>query len=108
MDDVELFNKTQQGRDVNRHNYTPVEIAEALKQPVTQAIIALARVRKHPAFAGSFSWKVLGQDSMELTWVSGSDKLTLSFALANPSFTITATGPDGEKSYSGVEALASY
>ena len=108
MDDVELFNKTQQGRDVNRHNYTPAEIAEALKQPVTQAIIALARVRKHPAFAGTFSWKVLAQDSMELAWVNGSEKLSLTFSLTNPRFTITATGAQGEQSYSGVEGLANY
>jgi sucrose phosphorylase len=108
MDDVELFNKTQQGRDVNRHNYTPVEIAEALKQPVTQAIIALARVRKHPAFEGEFSWKVLAQDSMELAWVNGSEKLSLTFSLTNPRFTITATGAQGEQSYSGVEGLANY
>jgi sucrose phosphorylase len=108
MDDVELYNQTQQGRDVNRHNYTPAEIAEALKQPVTQAIIALARVRKHPAFAGQFSWKVTAQDSMELAWVNGADKLSLSFQLVNPDFTITATTPEGEKRYSGVDGLANY
>lgn len=104
MDDVALFEKTGQGRDVNRHHYTPNEIQEALKQPVTQAIIALARVRKHPAFQGEFSWQVLGEDSMELAWVNGSEKLTLSFSLSNPSFTITA----GDKSYSGVAELANY
>ena len=104
MDDVALFEKTGQGRDVNRHNYTPSEIQEALKQPVTQAIIALARVRKHPAFQGEFSWQVLGQDSMELSWVNGAEKLSLRFSLGNPSFTITA----GDKSYSGVAELANY
>lgn len=104
MDDVALFEKTGQGRDVNRHNYTPSEIQEALKQPVTQAIIALARVRKHPAFQGEFRWQVLGQDSMELSWVNGAEKLSLRFSLANPSFTITA----GDKSYSGVAELANY
>lgn len=104
MDDVALFEKTGQGRDVNRHNYTPSEIQEALNQPVTQAIIALARVRKHPAFQGEFSWQVLGEDSMELTWVNGGEKLSLSFSLRNPSFTITA----GDKSYSGVTELAKY
>ena len=108
MDDVELFNKTAQGRDVNRHNYTPAEIAEALNQPVTQAIIALARVRKHPAFGGTFSWKVLGQDSMELSWVNGLEKLSLSFSLQNPNFTITATGAAGEKTYRGIEEIANY
>jgi sucrose phosphorylase len=108
MDDQELFRKTAQGRDVNRHHYTPSEIAEALEQPVTRAIIALARVRKHPAFAGDFSWKVTGEDSMELSWTKGDDKLTLSFAFKNPQLRITSL-VNGESSvYEGVEGLASY
>ncbi len=108
MDDQELFRKTAQGRDTNRHNYTPAEIAEALEQPVTRAIIALARVRKHPAFDGAFSWKVTGEDSMSLSWVNGSDSLELSFALKNPSLKITATQDGKSTEYEGVEGLASY
>ncbi len=108
MDDQELFRKTAQGRDTNRHNYTPAEIAEALEQPVTRAIIALARVRKHPAFDGAFSWKVTGEDSMSLSWVNGSDSLELSFALKNPSLKITATQDGKSTEYEGVERLASY
>ena len=92
MDDRELFAKTGQGRDVNRHNYTPEEIQEALKQPVTQAIIALARLRKHPAFEGQFSFRVLSEDSMELSWTKGEDVLTLSFETSSPNFKISSTG----------------
>lgn len=108
MDDQELFRKTAQGRDTNRHNYTPAEIAQALEQPVTKAIIALARVRKHTAFDGAFSWKVTGEDSMSLSWVNGSDSLELSFALKNPSFKITSTLDGKTTEYEGVEGLASY
>jgi hypothetical protein len=45
---------------------------------------------------------------MELTWVKGADKLSLTFSLSNPDFTITSTTAAGEQSYSGVEGLASY
>ncbi len=45
---------------------------------------------------------------MELAWVNGSEKLSLTFSLTNPRFTITATGTQGEQSYSGVEGLANY
>ena len=105
MDDKELFEKTGQGRDVNRHNYTPAEISKALESEVTQAIIALARVRKHPAFQGDFSWQVLGADSMKLSWVNGSESLSLTFSLKNPSFSIEGTEI---KSVSGISELANY
>jgi sucrose phosphorylase len=108
MDDQELFRKTAQGRDVNRHNYTPSEIAEALEQPVTKAIIALARVRKHSAFEGEFSWSVTGEDSMELAWTKGADKLTLSFAFKSPQLRITSLVNGESTVYEGVEGLASY
>jgi sucrose phosphorylase len=91
-DDKELFEKTQQGRDVNRHHYTPQEIQEKLQDPVTQAIIALARVRKHPAFEGAFSFKVLGQSTMQLAWSFNQEEITLTIDTAKPSFKIRASG----------------
>jgi sucrose phosphorylase len=91
-DDKELFEKTQQGRDVNRHHYTPQEIQEKLQDPVTQAIIALARVRKHPAFEGAFSFKVLGQSTMQLAWSFNQEEITLTIDTAKPSFKISASG----------------
>ena len=108
MDDRELFERTGQGRDVNRHNYTPAEIEEALKQPVTQAIIALARLRKLPVFEGEFSWQVTGGDSLRMGWVKGVDKLTLEFSTTvdSPSFVITVEDASGARTYSSVGELA--
>jgi sucrose phosphorylase len=80
QDDRELFERTGQGRDVNRHNYTDAEITDALGKPVTQAILALARLRRNPAFDGAFSWSVLGETSMHLGWVNGDDKISLEFS----------------------------
>ena len=108
MDDRELFESTGQGRDVNRHNYTPAEIEVALQQPVTQAIIALARLRKLPVFDGEFSWQVTGADSLRMGWVNGSDSLTLDFktTVDAPSFVITATDASGTRTFGSVEELA--
>jgi sucrose phosphorylase len=92
MDDKELFAETGQGRDVNRHHYTPEEIQQALKQPVTQSIIALARLRKHPAFHGEFSWQVLADDEMVLSWNSAGQSLSLRFKTSTPGFEISSTG----------------
>jgi sucrose phosphorylase len=108
MDDKELFEKTGQGRDVNRHNYTPAEISKALESEVTQAIIALARVRKHPAFQGDFSWQVLGADSIKLQWQSGTESLSLEFNTANPAFKIEASGASGNRVFRSVAELATY
>ena len=108
MDDRELFEKTEQGRDVNRHHYTPQEIEAALKQPVTQAIIALARLRKHAAFEGEFSWKVTGESSIELRWTNGSDSLALSFDTKTSEFEISISDSSGARVLRGVEELASY
>jgi sucrose phosphorylase len=108
MDDRELFEKTGQGRDVNRHNYTPAEISKALESEVTQAIIALARVRKHAAFQGDFSWQALGADSMKLQWQSGTESLSLEFNTANPAFKIEANGASGNRVFHSVAELANY
>jgi sucrose phosphorylase len=109
MDDVELFNQTGQGRDVNRHNYTPEEIEVALQQPVTQAILGLARLRKLGVFEGAFTWAVVGGDALRLDWVNGSDALSLEFStkVGAASFVITVTDASGARSYNSVDELGS-
>jgi sucrose phosphorylase len=110
MDDRELFARSGQGRDTNRHNYTPAEIEQALKQPVTRAIIALARVRKHAAFDGDFSWNVIDGETMKLAWVNGANKLSLQFktTVDAPSFEIEATDVSGTRRFTTVSELADY
>ena len=108
MDDVELFNRTEQGRDVNRHHYTPAEIEKALSEPVSQAIIALARLRKLKAFHGSFSWAVTGHDSIELRWDNDDDSLSLKLvtAVGAPSFVIESLESGVTRRFASVAELA--
>ena len=108
MDDVELFNRTEQGRDVNRHHYTPAEIEQALSQPVSQAIMALARIRKLKAFDGSFSWAVTGHDSIELRWDNDDDSLSLKLvtAVGAPAFVIESRESGVTRRFASVAELA--
>ena len=110
MDDQELFRKSQQGRDVNRHNYTPAELEQALKQPVTRAIIALARLRKHNAFNGRFTFAQTGHDSMTLAWVHGDDSVRLHFvtAVGSPSFVVEVVTNGSTEIFDSVDSFATY
>jgi sucrose phosphorylase len=110
MDDVALFNETANGRDVNRHHYSPAEIEAALQQPVTQAILGLARLRKHNAFNGTFAYSVTGTDSMQLSWTNGTDSISLDIvtAVGAPSFKIVVNSAEGSRTLASVEELAAY
>ncbi|WP_297566109.1 sucrose phosphorylase [uncultured Faecalibaculum sp.] len=49
--DLELLEKTRNGRDINRHGYSLKEIEENQKRPVVQNLKALMELRNtHPAF----------------------------------------------------------
>ena len=71
--DFELFEKTQQPRDVNRHNYTLEEIASEVRRPVVQKLLELLRFRNtHPAFGGSFALKDCGENELVIRRENGS------------------------------------
>jgi sucrose phosphorylase len=110
MDDQELFRASGQGRDVNRHNYTPAEIEQALTQPVVQAIIALARLRKHNAFNGKFAWAIEGADRLSLGWDNGNDSVRLSFAttVGAPSFVIEVVTDGESQVFNTIEGFATF
>jgi sucrose phosphorylase len=94
LDDQALFAETGNGRDVNRHRYTPAEVDAALATDVTRAQLGLVRMRAgHPAFAGVFSWSVYGRDVLELRWNQADARavLTLCTAFGSPSFRIQLT-----------------
>ncbi len=110
MDDQKLFAESGQGRDVNRHHYTPAEISEALESEVTQAIIAMARIRRSSAFEGTFSWKVTGPDSMNLSWSGAAEELSFDFStkLGQTRFTLVSKSANGERMFSSLTDLAGY
>ena len=108
MDDRALFDKTGNGRDVNRHNYTPEEIQKSLSSDVAQAIVGLARLRKHAVFSGNFEFKQLSSNSMRLGWTSDSAELSLQFSFAEgkSEFELRLVEASAERIFNSVADLA--
>lgn len=91
LDDTELFARTQNGRDVNRHTYSEEELAAALETDITRAQLGLVRMRSsHRAFDGEFSWSVVAPMGLEFRWENGDARavLTVWTTLGSPSFEI--------------------
>jgi sucrose phosphorylase len=95
--DMELLARTGVGRDINRHHYTPEEIARDLTRPVVAALVGLIRFRNtHPAFAGECT--TAGEGSrVELAWRAGEHRASLTADFATARATLTWTGPDGTR-----------
>jgi sucrose phosphorylase len=61
--------RTKNGRDINRHNYTLDEIAQEIERPVVQRLLRLMEFRNsYPAFSGQFVIKEAPDDQLELAW----------------------------------------
>ena len=111
LDDVELFARTGNGRDVNRHVYTPDEVRAALRGEVTRAVLGLVRLRtEHPAFDGTFRYRVRAADAIELSWShAGSNaRLEVSTTTDSPSFRLTLTADGATRVLDGPADLAGY
>lgn len=70
--DREAVNRTGEGRDINRHNYTLEEIDQEVKREVVKKLIELIQFRNiHPAFNGEFSFGKCDESELILTWNEG-------------------------------------
>lgn len=111
LDDTELFARTLNGRDVNRHIYSADEVQQALESGVTRAQLGLVRLRSaHPAFAGDFSWSTLDPDQLELRWSAGDAEATLSVrtTVGAPAFSIRLADAGGTRVLDSLESLAEW
>lgn len=98
-DDRELFAQTGQGRDVNRHRYSPEEFATALTQPVPQAILGLMRFRRDcAAFGGGFRADSASDHTLVLEWQAPAvvARLEVDLRRDHRAFTITVER-DGDR-----------
>ncbi len=67
--DFELANRTKNGRDINRHNYSLDEIAVEIGKPVVKRLLQLMEFRStYPAFNGEFKIEEAPDDQIKLTW----------------------------------------
>jgi sucrose phosphorylase len=79
-------------REINRRRYTAAQVADALRQPVVQALVRLIRFRnRHPAFDGEFTLPGVADGCLAMAWRSGADEVTLTARLSDATYTLTWT-----------------
>jgi len=92
--DYTALHKTNEGRSINRHNYTWPEIDAAIKQPVVERLLELTYLRSHhPAFQGTFSCEACGTEALQLRWDYGDIFCAAHVDLLNKTVTIEMTNP---------------
>ena len=83
MNDQDGAERSGEGRDINRHNYSLSEIESAMTREAVQRLVRLIRFRdEYPAFNGDF--RVLEsneEDELKLSWDNGEWACTLSVDL---------------------------
>ena len=67
--DNESVEKTGEGREINRYNYSVAEVEESLEKDVVQRLLKLIRFRnEYPAFNGQFKACQSLEDEVCLSW----------------------------------------
>jgi sucrose phosphorylase len=90
--DLDLLRRTGEGRDINRHYFTPIELQRALAQPVVQSLLALLRIRNtHAAFQGAFHVKAADAMRLALVWEQGTAFARLDVDLAEMEAAVTCS-----------------
>jgi sucrose phosphorylase len=93
--DTELLNRTNHGRDINRHYYTLAEIAREVERPVVKRLMELMRFRNtHPAFNGEFSMEETDNATLVLKWEKGESYAQAHIDLSTKKVTIEYRNED--------------
>ncbi len=72
MNDQSAAERTGDGREVNRHNYSMEEVERDLQRPVVQRLLRLIRFRnEYEAFDGAFQILDSDESVLELAWAKG-------------------------------------
>lgn len=94
--DIELLERTKEGRNINRHNYTVEEVSAEVKRPVVKKLIKLMEFRNmHPAFDGEFELPESGQNELVIRRSKGRDFAELHVNFASRSFSVIYTSSLG-------------
>jgi sucrose phosphorylase len=104
--DLDLVARTGVGREINRHRYSPAELAAALDRPVVGALARLIRFRNaHPAFQGAFSCLDGADGALALRWRDGAQEARLEAELLTGSYTLSYTADGVRRSVTDVADL---
>ncbi|MCF7948005.1 MAG: sucrose phosphorylase [Spirochaetia bacterium] len=87
--DIELVEKTQMGRNINRHNYSLEEIAAEVQRPVVKRLFDLMKFRNEClAFEGSYELLPSPDHIVRIRWHKGAHSTELYADLAATHFEI--------------------
>jgi sucrose phosphorylase len=91
--DLKLFKKTNNGRDINRHFFTKEEVCQSMKKLVVRGLVELIHLRNtHPAFNGEFSMPATKHEhELVIRWDQPNGRAELFADLSTGQFTITYT-----------------
>jgi sucrose phosphorylase len=96
--DMELLARTQIGRDINRHHYTPAEVAAALENSVVRNLIDLIWLRNaHPSFAGHAQIETPSDARLVITWKNHEHWAKLDVDFGEPRAVVTYSRRDAEQ-----------
>jgi sucrose phosphorylase len=94
--DMALLERSQVGRDINRHYYSREEVLGDLNKPVVKRLLDLIRLRNtHPAFNGTFDSSVSAEHALTLSWTSGEHVARLEVDFQTKSGVVHFSGPSG-------------
>jgi len=100
--DMELLARTQVGRDINRHYYSPTELEESLEKPTVRKLIDLIRLRNsHPSFAGTAKIDTPSDQSLLITWSKDGHWAKLDVDFAKPHAVVTYSRESGADEQQG-------
>src|SRR5699024_886015 len=95
--DVENVQKTREGREINRHNYSMAEIEESLEKDVVQRLLKLIRFRnEYAAFNGRFKTHQASGNQVCLSWEKDNSYCKLTIDLNDNNTTITYIDDNGD------------
>ncbi|OZQ67139.1 sucrose phosphorylase [Paenibacillus sp. VTT E-133280] len=90
VNDIELLEKTKEGRNINRHYYTQEEIDVEVERPVVQKLFNILKFRNsNPAFDGDIQIEQLDDNNVVITWKNLLNEAKLEANLLTKAFTIS-------------------
>jgi sucrose phosphorylase len=88
--DLELLERTKEGRNINRHYYSRSEVEREVERPVVKRLLELMRFRNEcGAFDGDFSCETMAPGRLRLTWTSERESASLDADLKDRSFEVS-------------------
>lgn len=102
--DMKLLERTGVGRDINRHHYSPDELAAALRRPAVRELLALYSWRgADPVFDGTFTLLDTPNDRLGIRWSAGDRSFEAELRLDDLTFRCTIGDGDRTQTHGDLE-----